>query len=53
MWVRDHDVRPQAPYSRAEGEPNKMQRSFGERTAMNHPMQGSAADIIKLAHERG
>jgi len=24
-------------------------RSFGERTAMNHPMQGSAADIIKLA----
>mgnify|MGYP000200414964 CR=1 FL=1 len=28
---------------------NKMQRSFGERTAMNHPMQGSAADIIKSA----
>ena len=28
---------------------NKMQRSFGERTAMNHPMQGSAADVIKLA----
>ncbi len=24
-------------------------RNFGERTAMNHPMQGSAADIIKLA----
>ena len=24
-------------------------RHFGERTAMNHPMQGSAADIIKLA----
>ena len=28
---------------------NKAQQSFGERTAMNHPMQGSAADIIKLA----
>jgi DNA polymerase-1 len=28
---------------------NPNTRSFGERTAMNHPMQGSAADIIKLA----
>jgi len=28
---------------------NQNQRSFGERIAMNHPMQGSAADIIKLA----
>ena len=28
---------------------NKMQQAFGERTAMNHPMQGSAADIIKMA----
>lgn len=28
---------------------NATVRSFGERTAMNHPMQGSAADIIKLA----
>ncbi len=29
--------------------PNKTIRSFGERTAMNTPIQGSAADIIKLA----
>lgn len=28
---------------------NFMQRSFGERVAMNAPLQGSAADIMKLA----
>ncbi|MEG6617033.1 DNA polymerase I [Peptococcaceae bacterium 1198_IL3148] len=32
--------------------PNRMARSFGERTAMNTPIQGSAADIIKLAMVR-
>jgi DNA polymerase-1 len=29
--------------------PNRTVRNFGERTAMNTPIQGSAADIIKLA----
>ena len=29
--------------------PNKMVQHFGERVAMNSPIQGSAADIIKLA----
>ena len=28
---------------------NRQLVAFGERTAMNHPMQGTAADIIKLA----
>lgn len=31
---------------------NFMQRSFGERVAMNMPVQGSAADIIKIAMVR-
>ena len=32
--------------------PNRSIRSFGERAAMNTPVQGTAADIIKLAMVR-
>ena len=36
-------------YIKELSSPNFMTRSFGERASMNMPLQGSSADIIKLA----
>jgi len=46
-WVATMFGRKRHIHELRSGNPNL--RGFGERTAMNHPLQGSAADIIKLA----
>ena len=47
MYGRKRHIKEFAP-----GQRNKQLIAFGERTAMNHPMQGTAADIIKIAMVR-
>ncbi len=46
MWTTLYGRRRPVPELKST---NFMQRSFGERVAMNAPIQGTAADIIKIA----
>ena len=49
---RDHAVRPQPARSRSCARASRQTRSLGERLAVNTVIQGTAADIIKVAMVR-